>query len=323
MENTRYGRSVRLSVEIPRPGNRPPSTRDALALAAVSLVLLAGCSSAPSAPPAPPAPEPLPVPEYQSLLTGLEQAVPPVIVRIAAATATEEITAARSELAQNAGRQEDALRPVLPPVDAADAHDDLVDYLRTVTTVDDSPIQAPQKNECGLLPSQERQVYQAKVETQQILSTAAAGLSAADFTRAGLSLNAQLTFDQPQPPAEQNRRADNGAVVERTGPRGPGRLVIRNGGGSDAVIAVVAGDPADPLAAVYVQASSSATLTGIRGDYQVYFKSGTDWDEQARTFTRDCQFQKFDDLFDGGSDWEVSITPSVTGNASSSDVGPF
>jgi hypothetical protein len=89
------------------------------------------------------------------------------------------------------------------------------------------------------------------------------------------------------------------------------------------VIAAVAGDPATPLASIYVQANSSATLSGIRGDYQVYFKSGTDWDGQARTFTRDCRFQKFDDPFGGGSNWEISITPSPVGNASSSDTDPF
>lgn len=263
------------------------------------------------------------MPEYQSLLTGLQQAVPPAIVRIAMATTTEEITAARSELAQNAERHEDALRPVLPPADAKGAHDGLVDYLLSVTAVDDSPIDTPQVNECGVLPSQEEQVYRAKAKAHLILSSAAAGLNTADFTRAGLSLDARLTFDQPPPPAEQNRRAENGAVVQRTGKRGPGKLMIENGGGSDAVIAAVAGDPANPIASIYVHANSSATLTGIRGDYEVYFKSGTDWNEQTRTFTRDCQFQKFDTLFDGGSDWEISITPSVGGNASTSDVGPF
>jgi hypothetical protein len=287
------------------------------------LVLLAGCGGAPTAPSAPPAPPALSVPEYQSLLTGVEQTVPPAIDRIATATTTEEITAARSELAQNAERQADALRPVVPPANTESAHEGVVGYLQTVPRVDDSPIATPQANECGVLPSQEEQVYEAKAETQQILSRAAAGLSTAAFTGAGLSFGPKLTFDQPQPPGEQNRRADNGAVVQRAGKRGPGQLVISNGGGSDAVIAAVAGDPANPLASIYVQANSSATLTGIRGDYEIYFKSGTDWDGQARIFTRDCRFQKFDDRFDANSDWQISITPSVGGNASSSDVDPF
>jgi hypothetical protein len=317
---------VRPSVESLRPASRPSPTRGALALAAASLVLLAGCGAAPSAPaapPGPPPPQPLPVPEYQSLLTTVDQTVPPVIERIAAATTTDEITAARAELAQNAELQADALEPVLPPVAAESAHNDLVDYLQTVTTVDDLPVETPQANECGVLPGQEQQAYQAKADTQQILAGASTGLDATAFTGAGLTFTGRLTFDQPQPPAEQNRRADNGTVVQRSGSRGQGQLVVENGGASDAVIAAVAGDPANPLASIYVQANSTATLTGIRGDYEVYFKSGTDWDEQALKFTRDCQFQKFDDLFDSGSDWEISITPSVGGNASTSGTGPF
>jgi hypothetical protein len=218
----------------------------------VSLVLLAGCSGVSSVPSSPPTPPPLSVPEYQTLLSGVGQAVQPPIDRIAAATSTDEIAAARSELAENTERQLTALQPVHPPVGAENGHEDLVEYLRTTTTVNHSPIFAPQKNECGLLPSQEEQVYEAKSATLQILSTAMVGLSAASFSGAGLTLDARLTFDQPRQPAVQNRRAENGAVVQRTGKRGPGQLNIRNGGGSDAVIAAVAGDPATPLASIYV-----------------------------------------------------------------------
>jgi hypothetical protein len=292
-------------------------------MSVVSLVLLAGCSGASSVPSTPPQPPPLSVPEYQTLLSGVGPAVQPPIDRIAAAATTDEIAAARSELSENAERQLAALQPVHPPVGAENGHEDLVDYLRITATVDHEPIFPPQKNECGLLTSQEERVYQAKSETLQILTSAVRGLNAASFSGAGLTLDARFVFDQPQPPAVQNRRAENGAVVQRTGKRGPGRLDIRNGGSSDAVIAAVAGDPATPLASIYVQANSSATLSGIRGDYEVYFKSGTDWDGPARTFTRDCRFQKFDDLFNGGSNWEISITPSPIGNASSSETDPF
>jgi hypothetical protein len=69
------------------------------------------------------------------------------------------------------------------------------------------------------------------------------------------------------------------------------------------VIAAVVSDPAAPTASIYVRALSTARLTGLAGTYQVYFKSGTDWDGQALKFTRDCAFQKFDDSFDANSDW--------------------
>ncbi|MEV0685804.1 MULTISPECIES: hypothetical protein [Nocardia] len=121
----------------------------------------------------------------------------------------------------------------------------------------------------------------------------------------------------------QNRRADNGAVVQQNGLNGSGELKIVNGNSSDCAIVVTSSDPKSPQATIYVQGNSNATLSGIAGSYFVYMKYGTDWDQAALGFTRDQEFSKFDDVFDADTEWEITLQPSIGGNASTSDVPSF
>lgn len=120
-----------------------------------------------------------------------------------------------------------------------------------------------------------------------------------------------------------NRRGENGQVVQENGLVGSGSLLINNGNSADFVVVVTNGDPKSPQATIYVRGNSEATLNGIAGTYYVYLKTGVDWDEAALTFTRDRDFQKFDDPFDANSDWEITLQPSIGGNASTSDVPAF
>ncbi|MEV6276181.1 hypothetical protein [Nocardia sp. NPDC051832] len=132
------------------------------------------------------------------------------------------------------------------------------------------------------------------------------------------------TTKSTAPPAPLlNRRAGNGEVVQQAGLVGAGNLTVINDDKSDVAVVVTNGDPKAPQATMYIQANSRATLSGIAGTYYVYLKSGTDWDQAALAFTRDRQFQKFDDSFDESSDWEVTLKPSIGGNASTSDVPAF
>jgi hypothetical protein len=120
-----------------------------------------------------------------------------------------------------------------------------------------------------------------------------------------------------------NRRGENGAVVQQDGLVGAGKLDIVNGNSDDFAVVVTNGDPKQPQATIYVQGNASATLDGIDGTYYVYLKTGKDWDEATLGFTREREFQKFDDPFDGDSDWEITLQPSIGGNASTSDVPSF
>lgn len=136
---------------------------------------------------------------------------------------------------------------------------------------------------------------------------------------------ASTTTKSPAPPPAPllNRRGENGQVVQEDGLVGSGSLRITNGNSADFVVVVTNGDPKAPQATIYVQGNSEATLSGIAGTYFVYLKTGTDWDDVALGFTRDRDFQKFDDPFDAESDWEITLQPSIGGNASTSDVPAF
>ncbi|WP_280402124.1 hypothetical protein [Nocardia carnea] len=131
------------------------------------------------------------------------------------------------------------------------------------------------------------------------------------------------TTPPPPPPPLLNRRAGNGEVVQQNGLVGAGTLRIINGNSADFAVVVTNGDPLAPQATIYVHGNSEATLSGIAGTYFVYLKSGVDWDPATLGFTRSRTFQKFDDPFDAGSDWEITLQPSIGGNASTSDVPAF
>ncbi|MFD3508832.1 hypothetical protein [Nocardia sp. NPDC058666] len=127
----------------------------------------------------------------------------------------------------------------------------------------------------------------------------------------------------PEVPSLLDRRGENGEVVQQNGLNGAGTLKIENGNSSDVAVVVTNGDPKNPQATIYVQGNSNATLSGIDGTYYVYMKSGKDWDQATLGFTRNRDFSKFDDSFDGDSDWTITLQPSVGGNASTSDVPSF
>lgn len=261
--------------------------------------------------------------EYQGLLTGLEQAVQPPIDRLAAATSVDEVTVARSELVAAMQAQMEVFRNADPPEDATSQHGAVLTFLQSAPQLAalTPPDTAP--DECGIVPTPEEQTALAKADVREELAVAAATLTNDTMARAGLSFGGNLVPPAVELPAEQNRRGENGAVLDRNGPHGRGTLEINNGGDSDAVVAAVASDPKAPLASVYVRGNSTARITGIAGTYQVYFKSGEDWDEERKAFTRDCSFQKFDDVFSADSAWRITITPVIGGNATSSDVPPF
>lgn len=283
-----------------------------IAAAGIAVLLgVAGCASS------------LSTAEYQGLVTGFEMSVQPPIDRLAAATSTAEVASAKAELAAAMQMQEKALRDVSPPDNARGQHDAVLRFLRFASRLLANAPPEAKANECGISPSPDEQTAAAKSAVGKDLELAASGLSPADFASAGLTFNGRLVPPKVEPPAQQNRRGANGAVLKRNGPRGSGTLEIKNGGRSDAVIATVVSDPANPTSSVYVQANATARVTGLAGTYQVYFKSGTDWDGQALTFTRDCAFQKFDDPFDANRSWTITITPVVGGNATSSDVPAF
>lgn len=118
----------------------------------------------------------------------------------------------------------------------------------------------------------------------------------------------QFGASLPQPRELPNRQPPNGTVVldqrDQRGQRGTGdgSFEISNSGDLAAVVTLADGDLVGgdlAVASVYVADGQTATLDRIASaTYSVYFTTGVDWDPRLQTFTRDCQFVRFDQPFD-------------------------
>ncbi|MGW1340062.1 hypothetical protein ACWCOV_03330 [Kribbella sp. NPDC002412] len=138
---------------------------------------------------------------------------------------------------------------------------------------------------------------------------------------AKLGLRAGTFLPKKLPPAPVLKRPANGTTIVRNGARGAGRLRVDNGGSADVAVSIVSGGkPSSPQVMTYVQAGRQATINGIRGGYQVYFKSGSGWNGATRRFTKACSFQKFDQPFGANQSWQIGLKPSIGGNASTSET---
>lgn len=141
---------------------------------------------------------------------------------------------------------------------------------------------------------------------------------------AKLGLRAGGFLPKKLPPAPVLKRPANGTTIVRNGSRGAGRLRVDNGGSADVAVSIVSGGkPSSPQVMTYVQAGRQATINGIRGGYQLYFKSGSSWNGTTRRFTKACSFQKFDQPFGANQSWQVTLKPTIGGNASTSETEDY
>jgi hypothetical protein len=155
------------------------------------------------------------------------------------------------------------------------------------------------------------------------LRAAAKGLSTADTANA-YKVGSWL----PGTTQQQNRRAANGTYVKSPAKRGSGKLKIQNGGSVDAVVTLAPGGGKASLT-VYVRAKGSFTAGRITdGTYDIYVATGSDWDSGTHTFTRDCDFSKFDTpasyrtTSSTYTEYSITLTPVSGGNATTSGVDP-
>jgi hypothetical protein len=259
--------------------------------------------------------------EYQAGLTALAQAVRPAVDRVLAAGSLADIDAARVDLAAVLEKQWDVAGSMVPPEGLQEAHRDLLATLSVGPTLRTlAPTHAT--SSCGAEADLPTRLHEARRDVYHTVDSASLTLARTALAASNLTLDGMLP-PAPQAPPAQDRRAANGQIIQRTGARGSGRLEITNGTSEDFAVSVVIGDPAKPQVMVYVWAGSKATVTRIAGTYQVYLKSGSDWDPQLRGFTGNCAFEKFDESFDQGSDWEISLQKTVVGNARTSTVPAF
>ncbi|MFC9230863.1 hypothetical protein ACFTZI_18200 [Streptomyces decoyicus] len=163
------------------------------------------------------------------------------------------------------------------------------------------------------------------------LGTARGPQSVKEAGRALTALGYDATLRLPRTEQAKHRRLGNGAFVRDGSRGGLGRLTVRNGTGTDAVVTLTRGS--QTAFSIYVRKGSDATVRSVNsGSYTVYFTTGEDWNSAKSSFTRQCSFEKFDDKANfrtvrvaGGTQYTVltfTLNKIIGGNASTSTVPP-
>lgn len=314
-----------------------------ISVGVVVLTLLAGCgspdekktltskdpsSSAPTSDPttaptsaptstAPPTPTPttpagpLTQAQYQTALIRLDQRLAGDINALGTVKTEDSLDAALENLTQTLNAESLALGSIKPPARAVAANRVLQLRLKAASTAmsqgDTSDIG------CGGL------AYVAQSLQRQL--NASLNVAVVQLRTLGLIFGRTLPDLGPEPAAS---RPSNGDILVRTGPGGPATLRIKNGKASDVAIAIVNTGklPSKPQVLVYVQAKKTTKVFGIGGSYQLYFKTGKDWNPKRRQFSSDCAFSKFDTPFAKNKAWEIELQAAV-GNVTASNVDPF
>ncbi|MFE6504625.1 hypothetical protein [Kitasatospora sp. NPDC057738] len=257
-------------------------------LAVGGLLLLAACSggggtAAPSASATP----------YGTVLGQALEPVDSGLGKAAAATTPADLAKALGVVGSSAGRAARSLNSAVTPAGAEAARTDLVNALEALT-LETSALSADiwSKKLCGL------GVAQARLGAGQALQGVSAAL--AKLTTAGY----RTAFTVPQLPAPQPqpRSLENGTMVREGGKGGKGTLKFDNQGSNDAVFTLAQGGKS--VASVYAAKGRLATVEGVEdGSYDFYYTTGVDWDSEAKQFTENRQFIKYQESY--------AFTPSV------------
>ncbi|MDQ3762553.1 MAG: hypothetical protein M3460_13035 [Actinomycetota bacterium] len=281
----------------------------------VSAVAIAGCSSV-ERPVQATTPAPLSPSIYQEKLQSADSAAAAAFDRFATAGSPED---AHAELKQASGAVLEAARllDVNPPAEMLAAHRDLVAGLRQLAT------------DLSQLSNQAASMKLCAAPSILALASNAPGVNSLRTVREALGSGRLGTSYQwgeflPAPTQLPERRLANGQLVDSLRRIGNGQLKVNNGTEHDAVVKLVQGGK--PIVSVYVGKESSATVENIDdGNYELFYTSGIDWDNQLKTFTRSCQFIRFEAPaefttvpIEGGFRYTVQsvvLQPRIGGNA--------
>ncbi|ROT33292.1 hypothetical protein [Micromonospora sp. HM5-17] len=274
----------------------------------------AGADPSPSATPISPQ-------EYQTLLTAVDKSVDDAFAKLREAKNPKAVGTAVDGIEAAVEEQIAALSKITPPPNVATAHADLLSGLEAlVDSLAETGSAAGAGEVCVGSSALARLSRESSAEEVRAAQQALATADPAQPYQVGSLV--------PEKTSDSNRRLSNGKFLKRT-KSGLGQLKIENGGSSDSVINLVRSGSKSPMVSVYVRAKGKFTVTGVRdGTYRIYMTGGKDWDGKAKAFSRDCSFQRFEDTFKFTTTstqytiWTITLTPTVGGNARTSDVDP-
>lgn len=261
----------------------------------------------------------------QEYRTALEAATGPLnsaLSALAEAKAYKGLTQRISTAEEAAAQASARLGVVPPPTAVADEHVKLVAALQRFN--EDLRTLGSEVGDRELCTAASARGRLGRADGSAAVRDAAAALTAKgpDY---------RTDLDVPAAVQERTRRLPNGRFV-RAGARGArGTLTIDNGGSSDSVVTLAKGKR--PVYSVYVRKGKKYTVTGVRdGTYRVFFTGGSDWDAGAKSFSRDCAFERFEESLAfrttttatqiRWSTWRITLQPVTGGNARTSEVDP-
>ena len=299
----------------------------AAAVVVIVVALITGISGpatsgTPTPQAAPPAPTTTTQPpesaaDYQQGLNGLATALNNGLTELNNAQTPEAITTAVTDLGNDIQQAEGAFDAV-PPTAIATENDALLAALHAVTGEGLIAVSSAASSDQVCLGSSATALLSRAIGLDQLRQ------AITTLTAAGYQFGASI------PPITQDgaRTAGTGAIVAGGVKHGLGQLTITNGGDTDATVGIVAGQGA-PLVTVYMGHGGTFTLHHIPdGTYTIYVTSGADWDGGARLFSRNCDFEQFDQTMDFTTTstqyttYTITLTPVAGGNASESSVDP-
>ncbi|GAA1995525.1 hypothetical protein [Catenulispora subtropica] len=257
------------------------------------------------------APPPLSVDDFKKRLVDINGVLAPDFTAVGKAKGGKDISAALDKLADDANSQLQQI-PDNPPRNVASASGELSDALKDLGSA-----ASDEKGDAGskVCAGGSAAAALSRSDGAGKVRTAAQHLAAADPAYADV-----LTF-LPAPIQDQKRQLASGTVLRKGS--GPGKLTIHTAD-EDAVVTLTRVGSKTPVASVYVRASSTTDLHNVPGaTLEAYISYGTDWDNTAKAFTRDCAFSKADSTFDfSDSDWELTLYKVANGNLTEIPVDP-
>ena len=305
--------------------------RLAYTLSTLLVVILASCTTAPSGPvptnssPTMPTPAALTPSEYQTVLQQNGVALDSALQQVARAPTYEALTAEVATAGTLVSEMVGDLDRTVSPIAIRATHRDLVAAMREFAT-DLSEVVKDQVASLQLCAAPSVIATLSTTPSMEGLRQAAAALGAPS---SGQPYAWGEFLPAPMPLSEY--RLSNGQLVTDQRRGGDGELEVQNGTDQDAVVSL--SQAGSTILSVYVTAGQTTTVAGIPdGAYDLFFNSGAGWDEQLRTFTRACEFSRFDDPTEfvttdtaGGIQYTIhtiTLQPVIGGTADVSKVDP-
>jgi hypothetical protein len=288
--------------------------------AAVSVNLargVAGNRAAATPTPSPTAPPQLSTLDYQQLLTATDTELGTGFAALRRARKPAAVHSAANALSLSAQVAADRLMDVTPPDTAQSVNSRLATDLSDFASMLSKTAAAADQQEVCTAASAIVDVTAADATAR--LRDDIQTLAAASYTFGSFL---------PEPVKRTNRRAANG-YLKRISNRGLGQLKINNSGTMDTLVSLVPRSGSKAVGIAYVRGKGKFTLTGVRdGTYRIFVTSGVDWDASLRTFTRTCDFRKFDDTMKFSTTstrftvWTITLQTTSGGNTPTSAVDP-